>query len=375
MPTLDQARFQQVATLAKQMVAEKKLPAITFVTGTAKEIHGPVSCGSQSIDGKTPLVDKPIYLIASITKPVVAMAALHLVERGQLRLSDRVTDYLPAFGKQGKYSVEVRHLFTHTSGLPDMLPNNIELRKAQAPLSKFMSGICELPLAFPAGRSVQYQSTGLLVLSEIVRKITGRTMPETLRREIFQPLGMADSELGVPDAWHAASRAGELPKIARIPELHVPAEQESATEWNWNSSYWRALGAPWGGMLTTADDLAKFSQMMLRGGKTEDGKSIFSPATITAATTNQLETMSGVPEDEYRCRPWGLGWRLNWPGNSASFGDLLSRDAYGHWGATGTLMWIDPARGTFAILFSTEPHDISGADLVRLSNALAGAWV
>lgn len=375
MPTLDPARFKHAATLVEKWVAEKKFPAITFVTGTAKDIHGPVSFGAQTVDGKTPLVDKPIYLIASITKPVVAMAALQLVERGQLRLSDRVTDFLPGFGKQGKYSVEVRHLFTHTSGLPDMLPNNIELRKAQAPLSKFQSEICELPLAFPAGRSVQYQSTGLLVLSEIVHKITSRTMPETLRREIFQPLGMADSELGVPDAWHAASRAGELPKIARIPELHVPPEQAAATEWNWNSSYWRQLGAPWGGMLTTADDLAKFSQMMLRDGKTADGAAIFAPATIAAATTNQLEMMSGMPEDERRCRPWGLGWRLNWPGHSASFGDLLSRDAYGHWGATGTLMWIDPARGTFAIIFSTEPHDVSGADLVRLSNALAAAWL
>jgi len=70
-----------------------------------------------------------------------------------------------------------------------------------------------------------------------------------------------------------------------------------------------------------------------------------------------------------------LGWRLNWPGHSASFGDLLSRVAYGHWGATGTLMWIDPARGTFAIIFSTEPYDTSGTQLVQLSNAIAAAWV
>jgi len=379
MPTLDPVRWKHAATLAQRWTVEKKLPAITFLTGTKDAVHGPVSFGSHSVDGATPLVERPIYLIASITKPVVAMAALQLVERGQIRLSDRVTDYFPEFGKQGKYSVELRHLFTHTSGLPDMLPNNVELRQAQAPLSKFFSEICELPLTFPAGRGVQYQSTGLLVLSEIVRKVTGRSMPDVLRQEIFQPLGMSDSELGVPDAWHAGlstpGTSDQTSKIARIPELRVPADQAAATTWNWNSLYWRQLGAPWGGMLTTTEDFAKFAQLMLRGGKTPDGATIFSPALVSAATTNQLEMMVNVPEEDRRCRPWGLGWRLNWPGHSASFGDLLSRVTYGHWGATGTLMWIDPARGTFAIIFSTEPYDTSGTQLVQLSNAIAAAWV
>src|SRR6478609_2594440 len=121
MPKLDPVRWKQAAALAERWVAEKKFPAVTFVTGTVDEVHGPVSCGTQTVDGKTPLVENPIYLIASITKPVVAMAALQLLERGLIRLPDRVVEYLPDFGKQGKYSVELRHLFTHTSGLPDML--------------------------------------------------------------------------------------------------------------------------------------------------------------------------------------------------------------------------------------------------------------
>lgn len=371
MPKLDPVRWKEVAALAERWVAEKKFPALTFATGTVDQLHGPVSFGSQTVDGKMPLVENPIYLIASITKPVVAMAALQLVERGLLRLPDRVTEYLPEFGKQGKYSVELRHLFTHTSGLPDMLPNNIELRKQNAPLSKFLSEICELPLSFPPGRGVQYQSTGLLVLSEILFRITGQTCSDYLRKEIFEPLGMNDSELGVPEDWYGPKSA----KLARIPELHVPPEQADQTTWNWNSKYWRKLGAPWGGMLTTARDFAKFAQLMLRGGRTEDGTRTFSPALIAAATTNQLEMMPSVPEDERRCRPWGLGWRLNWPAHSASFGDLLSNEAYGHWGATGTLMWIDPPRGTFVIIFSTEPHDVSGKLLIGLSNAIAAAWV
>jgi CubicO group peptidase (beta-lactamase class C family) len=383
MPTLDPVRWKQVAELAQRWTAEKKFPAVTFVTGTVDQLHGPVSFGTQTVDGQAPLVENPIYLIASITKPIVAMAALQLVEQGQLRLADRVVEYIPEFGKQGKYSVELRHLFTHTSGLPDMLPNNVALRKANAPLSKFLAEICEIPLSFPAGRGVQYQSTGLLVLAEILFRVTGKTCADYLRSEMFEPLGMCDSELGVPDGWYApnaavaskCSKEQEAAKVARIPELHVPPEQAEEVSWNWNSKYWRQLGAPWGGMLTTAGDLARFCQMMLRGGLTADGTRLFSPALIDAATKNQLDVMPSVPEDERRCRPWGLGWRLNWPAHSASFGDLLSDAAYGHWGATGTLMWIDPARGTFAIVFSTEPHDISGPRLIGLSNAITAAWV
>ncbi len=374
---LDASRWKQATTLAETWTADATIPAITFITGTKDEIHGPVSRGSHAVGARVPLVDRPIYLIASITKPVVVMAALQLVERGELRLSNRVTDFFPEFGKQGKSGVEVRHLMTHTSGLPDMLPNNMELRQQQAPLSQFFSDICELPLDFHVGRGVQYQSTGLLVLSEIVRKISGRAMPDLLRTDVFAPLGMLDSELGVPEAWHKPlpGSRDQTPRIARIPEIRVPKEQADATTWNWNSPYWRQLGAPWGGMLTTADDLARFCQMMLRDGRTADGQVLFSPATIAAATTNQLAMMLDVPELDRRCRPWGLGWRLNWPGHTASFGDLLSPQAYGHWGATGTLMWIDPPRGTFAILFATEPHDQSGGKLVQLSNAITAAWV
>lgn len=369
MPKLDAVRWKQACALAEHWVAEGKIPAIRFVTGTVDETPGTAAYGSQTLDGKTPLVSEPIFLIASITKPVVAMAGLLLIERGLATLSDRVTDFLPDFGKQGKYGVEIRHLLTHTSGLPDMLPNNIALRQENAPLSKFLSEICEIPLSFPPGRGVQYQSTGLLVLAEIIHQVTGQTCSEFLRKEIFRPLGMLDSELGVPDDWYASG------KVSRVPELRIPAEQADGTDWNWNSKYWRQLGAPWGGMLTTTSDLARFAQLMLRSGRLPDGTALFSSGLVAAATTNQLEMMGSVPEDERRCRPWGLGWRLNWPGQSASFGDVLSRSAYGHWGATGTLLWIDPAAGTFAIIFSTEPFDQCGGLLVRLSNAISAAWV
>ena len=273
-------------------------------------------------------------------------------------------------GRNGKHGVEIRHLLTHTSGLPDMLPDNIGLRQANAPLSRFVERTCEEPLTFPPGRGVQYQSMGFTILGEIIARVTGRSCAEFLQQELFAPLGMNDTVLGAPDEWFD----GESPQAARIPTVHVPADHAGGSAWNWNSRYWRQLGAPWGGLLTTARDLATFAQFMLRGGTTRAGRRLLSPAAIAAATRNQLEAMRDVPGDERRCRPWGLGWRLNWPAHSANFGDLLGPNTFGHWGATGTVLWIDPDQQLFAVILTTTPQEPAGHSLSRLSNSIAAAW-
>jgi CubicO group peptidase (beta-lactamase class C family) len=112
--------------------------------------------------------------------------------------------------------------------------------------------------------------------------------------------------------------------------------------------------------------------MMLQGGSL-DGKRILSPASVRAMTMNQLAQMPQVPEEERRCRPWGLGWRLNWPAHSANFGDLLGPRTFGHWGATGTVCWLDPDAQTFCILLTTQPQEPEGRFLARVSNIVAAA--
>ena len=359
-----------VVNLATDWCQSNQLPCLAVLTGTAETIAGELHAGRQSPDGPEPLQDDALFLVASITKPIVGMAAIILMERGQLTLADRVVDYIPQFGHAGKYGVEIRHLLTHTSGLPDMLPDNLELRQSHATLTRFVERTCEEPLAFPAGRGVQYQSMGFAILGEIITRITGQSCAEFVRTELFQPLGMEETELGAPDAWFS----GPSPKVLRIPPAVVPESQRGGTEWNWNSRYWRQLGAPWGGLLTTAADLATFAQFLLRQGTTKNGDRLISPASIAAATRNQLQSMREVPDEERRCRPWGLGWRLNWPAHTANFGDLLGPHTYGHWGATGTVMWIDPDAGIFGLVLTTLPQEPSGKYLARLSNAIAAAW-
>lgn len=364
------SRWDRVPALARSWCDEARVPALALIAGNSTETLGPEFFGRQCAEapGGPPLRDDAMFLIASITKPVVATGVMLLIERGQLSLGDRVTEFIPEFGKHGKYGVEIRHLLTHTSGLPDMLPNNRELRAAHAPLSTFVAETCNTPLSFPPGRAVQYQSMGYAILGEIIQRISGHSCAEFLNRELFRPLGMHDTALGAPESWFA----GESPNVQRIAEVRLPPEQQDAADWNWNSRYWRTLGAPWGGLLTTPADLAKFCRMMLHGGRAPAGQ-LLSSAGIAAATRNQLAAMRDVPESEIRCRPWGLGWRLNWPAHSANFGDLLGPRTYGHWGATGTVLWIDPDQDLFAVILTTQPQEPDGPHLARLSNAIAAA--
>lgn len=363
---LDPGRWQAVLDLAAGWCRTNELPSIGIFIARGQRTTGTHLFGRQHLAGNPGTIrDDAMFLIASITKPIVAMSGLLLVERGDVRLGDRVSRYVPEFANNGKNGITLRHLMTHTSGLPDMLPENRELREAGAGLDAFVRGTCGVTPGFPAGRGVQYQSMGFAMLGEVIARVTGMACADWVRRELCDPLGLDDTRLGAPPEWFD----GEPAVVDRIAEVRTPVEQTGA-DWNWNQRYWRMLGVPWGGMLTTPRDLAVFGRMML-----DRGRGLLSPATVAAATRNQLAAMKDVPEVERRCRPWGLGWRLNWPTTSANFGDLLGPRTYGHWGATGTLLWLDPDSDTVCVILTTQPQEPSGTWIARLSNAIAASLV
>jgi CubicO group peptidase (beta-lactamase class C family) len=353
--------LQRVYALLEHWVETDAIPAAGLCVGRGPGIVRPRFFGRQGPEPDAPpLCEDALFLVASITKPVTVAAVMLLVERGKLALDDRVVEFVPAFAQNGKQDVRIRHLMTHTSGLPDMLPENEALRAAHAPLAAFVEGTCRQPLLFEPGTRVRYQSTGFAMLAEVVHQVEGASLAEFLRRRIFEPLGMHDTALGC--------RPEQRDRIARV---RLEAGRPPS-DWDWNSAYWLGFGAPWGGLITSPADFARFCRMMLGGGS-PDGERVLSTATVRAMTSNQLEAMPRVPREDRRCRPWGLGWRLNWPAHSANFGDLLGPRVYGHWGATGTLCWLDPDADAFGILFTTQPQGDDGRFLARASNAVAAA--
>lgn len=309
-----------------------------------------------------PIRPDGLFLMASITKPVVYMGAMILVERGRLNLSDPVARYVPAFAAHGKDKVLVSHLFTHTSGLPDMLPNNADLRRQKADLKTFYAAAADARLLFAPGTNLSYQSMGTAVVADIVERLSGMPVAEFLKREIFDPLGLASTRLGIAGL--------DRERVVRV-QLQ---DYQVGSDFHWNSPYWQALGAPWGGLFSTPADFAVVMQLLLGGGAV-GGVRVLSPAAVRAMTTNRLDDYPDLPEPLRRTQPWGLGWRLNHPGTPGSWGDLLGRDVFGHTGATGTLAWADPKTGAFAVLLTNALRERQPWRLVHLSNAVAAAVV
>jgi beta-lactamase class C len=272
-----------------------------------------------------------VFLLASITKPMTAAAVMILVDRGQVSLSDPVQRFVPEFRGEGRERVLVKHLLTHTSGLPDMLPENTELRKRHAPLSDFVAGTCRTPLLYAPGTQFLYQSMGILMAAEIVSRVAHQPLPAFLQEHIYHPLGMSKTSLGL---------GGRT--IAQTMQCQVP----EASDWDWNSSYWRNLGAPWGGAHSTVGDVAKWLQYF----EHPDSR-VLKPATAANMITNQIPNLN---------EQWGLGWSLT----KGKFGKGCSPATFGHSGSTGTLCWLDPKSNRTFVLLTTKPADQSDKTLL-----------
>src|SRR5215203_5811954 len=155
-------RLQRVQRELEQAASSRAIPGAALLVARGGRAVAPFAVGRQFPDEPTSKVSPDsIFLVASVTKPVVATAMMLLVEQGKLLVSDRVADHLTEFGNRGKENVRIHHLLTHTSGLPDMLPENVALRQQHAPLSEFVRRICELELDFAPGTHIQYQSAGI----------------------------------------------------------------------------------------------------------------------------------------------------------------------------------------------------------------------
>lgn len=362
---LDRSRLERAYDLLASWTdgPQAPLPGGAILVGRNGKIVEPRFFGRQGPEADAPPIRRDgVFLLASITKPVTYTAGMMLVERGLLNLSDPVTRYVPEFAAHHKDDTLVLHLFTHTSGLPDMPPNNLDLRRRHAPLSEFLqAALAAVPL-FRAGTNYQYQSLGTLVVAELVQRLSGMTIHDFLRREIFEPLAMTSSGLG--------SRGLDGERLVRL----QTAKEHEGTNFGWNSRYWQELGAPWGGMFSAPEDLAVLCQLFLNGGEV-GGVRLLAPGTVEAMTSNRLDDQPELPEPIRRTKPWGLGWRLNHRAADDTFGDLLGPRAYGHLGATGTMCWVDPDRQGFCVLLTTAPRDNAPWRLVHLSNAVAAAFI
>ena len=353
LPATHQAAGVSPARLARALsrldawVADGRSPGVAAVVARHGQVVGrhfagladPVGDSARKVGART------VFPLGSISKPVTAVAFMRLVEAGEVLLDDPVARFVPEFGRLGKESIKVRHLLNHTSGLPDSLPNNESLRKRREGLPAYVRSACRLELSFVPGTRVLYSNPGILVLGEVVERVHGQPFAEVAEQTIFRPSGLTSMSY--------RPSADLYPEIAR---LRLP-EGRKPSSWDANSPYWRQLGSAWGGLYSTADDLAGFGQLFLDAllgrlalAPEGTGEPLLSQGAARAMARSQTEgikTASGDPE------AWGFGWAL--PGHHAAswVGDLSSLATFGHIGASGAL-WVDPAAELVCVILTSD---------------------
>lgn len=303
--------------------------------------------------GNAPSHDS-MFLLGSISKPIAVAALMTLFDQGAFDLENPLQKFLPTFAGDGREKVTIRHLLTHVSGLPDQLPNNNLLRKSHASLAEFAEHAIRTPLHFEPGTRYQYSSMAILLASQVAERISGTEIRKLIETSVFQPLQMEHSAQGL---GHFS-----LEEMITCQTEHAAPESgggdPDASDWDWNSSYWRALGAPWGGTHASAADVARFlAEFLYARGK------ILKPDTARRMASNQ--NGPGIT-------PRGLG--LNVGSDSGSPG--CSERTFGHTGSTGTLCWADHASETLCVILTSlparaidpHPRDVASAAIAALTN-------
>lgn len=282
---------------------------------------------------KIAMTPDTVFDLASLTKMVATNTSIMiLIEDGKIRLDDYAVKYLPEFAAKGKEKITIRHLLTHTSGLPPFKTYYKTLKGRK----DFYKAVCDEALTTATGSKRTYSDIGFMTLGFIVEKVSGKDLNEFTQERIFKPLGMKHTRFNPPASWKKRIAATEIwPYWNKLAWGEVHDENANA------------IGGIAGhaGLFSTAGDLAIFCQMLVNGGKYGNVR-ILQPQTI-----RQFYTLQTKPEIS---KHQGMGWILGGAETDGTGG--LGAESFGHSGFTGTLIWINPKHRTFGILLTNAIH-------------------
>jgi CubicO group peptidase (beta-lactamase class C family) len=283
-------------------------------------------------DQKVPMRPDTIFDMASVSKLFTSIAVMQLVEAGQVDTDAPVATYLPEFGVNGKESITVGQLLTHTSGLVSWLP----LWSAYPDVPSRLKAVMDVAPRTTPGTTYEYSDLNLITLGVLIERVTGRTLDAVVAERITGPLGMVDTGFNPP--------AEKLDRIAAT-EFQTAPPRGMVRGSVHDENAWSLGGvAGHAGIFSTAGDMAILAQTILNGGEYR-GQRILRPETVTDMLTNHNEAFPGNDH--------GFGFELNL---MRYMGALSGPRTAGHTGYTGTDVVIDPASRSFAILLTNRVH-------------------
>lgn len=342
-----------LSTLLRAGVRDSAFPGAIAVVGTREGVLVTASAGMLDWQSSPAPSMSTLWDLASLTKVVgLTTAMMLLVESRRIDLDAPVQRYLPEFTGRGKEAVTVRHLMTHSSGLPAWRPLYKEAEGPEAALALAIA----TPLDTLPGLRMVYSDLGAIILGELVARVSGQSFESFVRDRVFNPLGMHETMFRPPERLRERIAPTEVDPW-RQRHLRGEVHDENAFALGGVSSH--------AGLFGTATDLARLARMYLGGG-TLDGRQFLSTSTIDLFTTVQDPALS------HRA----LGWET--PNGTNSAGRLMSKRSFGHTGFTGTSFWVDRERGVFVILLSnrvnpTREHRGITAVRTAVADAVMGA--
>lgn len=336
--TITRELTDSLARILRAAVADSAFPGAYAIVGDSRGVLARVGAGRIDWARHAPPPDQhTLWDLASLTKVIATTtAAAQLVERGKIDLDAPVQRYLPNWTGPGKEGVTVRHLLTHTSGLPAFRPYDRQTKDRDS-IAALLFGT-ELERA--VGERMVYSDIGAFVLGEIVERVSGESLDDYFAKHVAARLALRETMFTPP--------ASARPRVAptEIDTLRGGLVRGAVHD---ERAYYLGGVAAHAGLFGSAYDLARFAMMMLRGG-TLDGARVLEPETIATFT------VYADPAFSNRALGWQKRERPDMPyrTGAAWAGEKMSVSSYGHTGFTGTSIGIDPERDLFVILLSNR---------------------
>lgn len=327
--------FSEAKEVLASAIQDSVFPGAQVVVTRDGQVLWSYAVGRQTYNPQSPVVtDRTIYDLASVTKVAATTAVvMKLVERKLISLDEPVTHFFPGFTGGGKERVTIRHLLTHSSGLPAY----VRFFEKGVPPDEVVATIVNTDLIYSPGDSMVYSDLGMILMGSIVERVTGERLDDVARNWIYRPLGMERTFFRPDSEFLPEIAPTEIDSVYRKGVVHGVVHDENA--------WWLGGVAGHAGLFSTATDLARFAQVMMDGGVFE-GRRLFKKETIARFTARQ-----NMPPGSRRA----IGWDT--PADSlSSAGDYFTPGSFGHLGFTGTSLWIDPNQRIAVILLTNRVH-------------------
>ncbi len=356
--SINKKALEKIDVLVQKEIEAGHFPGAVICIGQNNKILYLKSFGYMMIKpAKKKMKKDTIFDLASLTKPIAtATSIMILIQEGKIKLDDYVVKYIPEFGKNGKNLVQIKHLLTHTSGLPPYL--NVKKLEERAKVEKnkktfdiLIEAICNTKPRSKPGEKFKYSCLGYITLAKIIEVVTGKTIKDFAEERIFKPLGMNHTCFCPPKKWYKNIAATQI--INGKPLIGVVHDPLA-----------RFAGGISGnaGLFSNARDLAKYAQMLLNNGYY---KPYFWSKKRRLLTEKSIYLLT---HEQIKGRAYGFDVSS---GYSWIKGKYAPKGTFCHSGYTGTSIVCDPTNKIFIIILTNRVHPYDKGTVKNIRKSVA----